>query len=153
MNPLDPSNPDSPMYQFIDAQPPSEYPATPDTSLSHITVRQFTPDSISASANNPIIVTKANHGLSNGMTVRATKFYPYPFAVATGLEQINNQLFYVYYVTTDTFTLCDSSSVPMRYPALTPYVSGGQFTVTGPDLPVVNPSHFPPPGTVVVPQP
>lgn len=153
VNPLDPSNPNSPMYQFIDTQPASPYPNNPDSSLSHITTRQFTPDNITTSVGQPIVVTKASHGISNGMAIRATQFIRIPFANATGMEQINNQGFYAFYVTVDTFTLCNSQGVPVTLPAFTPWVQGGQFTVTGPDLPVVNPSPFPPPGIVVVPPP
>lgn len=148
MGPLDPSNPDSPMYQFIDTQPPSAYPNNPDSSLSHITVRQFTPDSIAAFSGQPIVVTKVNHGLTAGMALRATQFISIPFSKATGVEQINNQLFFAYYLMADTFVLCNNNGVPITFPVLTPWIQGGQFTVTGPTLPVVNPSHFPPPGTL-----
>lgn len=151
MGPLDPSNPDSPMYQFIDTQPASSYPNNPDSSLSHITTRQFTPENITSAL--PIVVTKAAHGLQNNQAIRATKFIVIPFASATGMEQLNNQLFYVQGVTTDTFYLADRNTVPIDGRNFTAYIQGGQFTVTGPDLPVVNPSPFPPPGIVVVPPP
>ena len=143
----DPQNPDDQMYQFIDTQPLDAYPASRDASPSHFTVRQFTPEAITASF--PIIVTKTNHGLQNGQALRATKFVSIPFAVATGMEQINNKLFYVQRSTTNTFVLSDRNTLPIDGRSFTPYVQGGQFTLTGPDIQVVNPSHFPPAGIVV----
>ncbi len=109
----DPQDPDSPLYDFIDEQPESPYPNNPDSSLSHFTVRQFTPTAISATL--PVVVTKTAHGLLNGMAIRATQFISWPAANATGMTQ------------------------------------GGQFTVNGPEILCVNPSHFPPPGIPVFP--
>lgn len=139
-----PQDPLSPLYQFIDTQPASPYPNTPDSSLSHYTTRQFTPENITAAL--PVVVTKTAHGLKNGQAVRATKFIAIPFAVATGMEQLNNLLFYIREVTPNTFQLCNANTNPIDGRGFTPYIQGGQFTVTGPDLPVVNPSRFPPPG-------
>lgn len=139
-----PQDPLSPLYQFIDTQPASPYPNTPDSSLSHYTTRQFTPENITAAL--PVVVTKTAHGLQNGQAVRATKFIAIPFAVATGMEQLNNLLFYIREVTPNTFQLCNANTNPIDGRGFTPYIQGGQFTVTGPDLPVVNPSRFPPPG-------
>lgn len=145
VNPMpDPQNPDDAMYQFIDEQPTSPYPNNPDSSLSHFTVRQFTPENITNAF--PIVVTITNHGFQNGQALRATKFISMPFAVATGMEQLNNRLFYVRQSTTDTFQLCDANTIPVDGRTFTPYVQGGQFTLTGQDLPIVNPSSFPPAG-------
>ncbi len=145
VNPMpDPQNPDDAMYQFIDEQPESAYPNNPDSSLSHFTIRQFTPEDITNTF--PIVVTITNHGFQNGQALRATKFITMPFAVATGMEQLNNRLFYVRQATTDTFQLCDANTLPIDGRSFTPYIQGGQFTLTGQDLPIVNPSHFPPPG-------
>ncbi len=141
-----PQDPNDPMYLFIDTQPPSTYPNNPDSSLSHFTVRQFTPDNITNAL--PMVVTKTNHGLINGQTIRATQFVSLPLASATGMEQLNNNLFYVQYATTNTFVLCNRNAEYIDGRNFTPYSSGGQFTVTGQDLPIVNPSHFPPPGYV-----
>lgn len=150
VNPMpDPQNPNDPMYQFIDTQPESPYPNNPDSSLSHFTNRQFTPEDITNTF--PIVVTITNHGFQNGQALRATKFISIPFAVATGMEQLNNRLFYVRQATTDTFELCDANTIPIDGRSFTPYIQGGQFTLTGQDLPIVNPSHFPPPGIVMVP--
>lgn len=147
LNPMpNPQNPFDPMYLFIDAQPPSPYPNNPDSSLSHFTVRQFTPENISATF--PVVVTKTSHGFLNGQAIRATKFVSSPPNAITGMQQLNNRLFYIREVTTNTFQLCDSNTTPIDGSNFTPYIQGGQFTLTGPDLPVVNPSHFPPPGTL-----
>lgn len=151
INPMpNPQDPDDPMYQFIDEQPQDEYPVEPeplsDSSLSHFTVRQFTPSAITNTL--PIVVTAVGHGLKNTEAVRATQFIRMPYALATGMEQLNNRLFYVQQATANTFQLYDSSGYPIDGRAYTPYIAGGQFTLTGPTLPVVNPSHFPPPGVV-----
>jgi len=141
-----PQDPNDALYQFIDTQPLSAYPNNPDSSPSHFTVRQFTPENITNAL--PVVVTKTAHGLINGQAIRATKFYAIPFSVATGMEQLNNRLFYIRQVTTNTFQLCDANTVPIDGRNFTPYIQGGQFTLTGQDLPIVNPSEFPPAGTV-----
>lgn len=137
-------DPNDPMYTFIDAQPESTYPNNPDSSLSHFTNRQFTPENITATL--PMVVTKTAHGLQNGQALRATKFITMPFALATGMSQLNNRLFYIRQVRSDTFELCDASTNAIDGRNFTPYVQGGQFTLVGEDLPIVNPSHFPPAG-------
>lgn len=139
-----PKNPNDPMYQFIDTQPEDTYPQSRDSSLSHFTYRQYTPMSISNTL--PIRVTIMDHGIENGQTVRATKFITIPFANATGMEQLNNRLFYIQNASTDAFELFDASGCPIDGRSYTPYISGGQFTLTGPTLPIVNPSQFPPSG-------
>lgn len=146
----DPSNPNDPMYQFIDEQPPDVYPVNPasgDSSLSHFTNRQYVPENITSAL--PIVVTITNHGLQNGQSLRATKFISVPLAVATGMEQLNNRSFVVQQTTNDTFQLYDNRGLPVDGRLYTPYVQGGLFTLTGQDLPIVNPSHFPPPGIPV----
>lgn len=144
-NPMpDPQNPNDPMYQFIDTQPEDTYPASPDSSLSHFTNRQFTPNAITNTF--PIVVTIHSHGFQNGQALRATKFVSFPFAVATGMEQLNNKSFNIQQATTNTFQLYGFNGLPVDGRNFTPYVAGGQFTLSGPTLPVVNPSHFPPPG-------
>ncbi len=144
-NPMpNPQNPLDPMYQFIDTQPVDTYPQSKDSSLSHFTYRQFIPESISNTL--PIQVTLTNNGFSNGQALRATQFISKPISNATGMEQLNNRLFYVQNASEDTFDLYDSSGYPIDGRNYTPYISGGQMTLTGPTLPIVNPSHFPPPG-------
>ena len=149
MSSPDTQDPNSPLYLFIDTQPESPYPNTPDSSLSHFTVRQFTPSAITASL--PMVVTMVAHGFRNGQVVRAGKFITMPFASATGMEQLNNRVFTVQQATDDTFQLYDNRGYPIDGRGYTPYVGGGQFILTGPDLPVVNPSHFPPPGIPIFP--
>ncbi len=147
LNPMpNPQDPNDAMYQFIDTQPASPYPNNPDSSLSHFTTRQFTPEDITNTL--PIVVTKTGHGFQNGQALRATKFITIPFSLATGMEQLNNSLYYIRQVTIDTFQLCDRNTNPIDGRGFTPYIQGGQFTLVGQDLPIVNPSHFPPPGIV-----
>ena len=144
MSTPDPQDPNSPLYQFIDTQPASSYPNNPDSSLSHFTIRQFTPEAITNTF--PIIVTKTNHGLLNGQAIRATKFVEMPYAVSTGMYQLNNRLFYVKQVTLNTFQLCDVNTISINGIGYVPYIQGGEFTLTG-EMLTVNPSPFPPEGT------
>ncbi len=145
----DPQDPDSPLYEFIDEQPEDEYPITPDSSLSHFTYRQFVPTSITNTL--PIVVTITAHGFQNGQALRTTKFIRMPVANATGMEQLNNRTFYVQQATTDTFQLYDANTQPIDGRGYTTFVSGGEFTLNGPQILCVNPSHFPPPGIPVFP--
>jgi hypothetical protein len=142
-----PQDPNSPLYDFVDTQPASPYPNNPDSSLSHFTDRQFTPEGITATL--PIVVTKTAHGLLNGMSIRSSQFVTMPSANATGMVQLNNRQFYVQQCTANTFQLYDSSGYPVDGRGFTAYISGGQFTVNGPEILCVNPSHFPPPGIVI----
>jgi hypothetical protein len=137
-----PQDPASLLYDFIDEQPESTFPNNPDTSPSHFTVRQKTPSAITAAL--PILVTIASHGFINGQAVRATKFITVPLANATGMEQLNNRLFYVQQATADTFQLYDNSGFPIDGRTYTTYVSGGEFTLAGNTPLIVNPSNFPP---------
>lgn len=143
-NPPNPQNPDDPIYDFIDTQPLDSEPAGEDSSASHFTTRQFVPEGITAAL--PIVVTLTGHGFQNGQALRATKFITMPFASASGMEQLNNRLFYVQRATTNTFQLYDANGVPVDGRNYTTYVQGGEFTLSGPTLPIVNPSEFPPAG-------
>jgi hypothetical protein len=118
-------------------QPLDSFPCGEDSSPSHFAVRQFTPENITNT--QPIVVTITDHGFQNGQALRTTKFISMPFASATGMEQLNNRLFYVQQATADTFILADASGTPVDGRSYTTYVSGGQFTLTGPTLPIVNP--------------
>lgn len=142
-----PSDPNSPLYEFIDTQPLDAYPDSPDSSPSHFTLRQFVPTAITNAF--PVVVTIPNHGFQNGQALRATQFIRMPSSSATGMEQLNNSLFYVQQATTNTFVLSYRDTLPVDGRSFTPYIQGGQFTLSGPTLPIVNPSHFPPPGIVV----
>lgn len=139
-----PQDPLSPLYVFIDTQPLSPYPNTPDTSPSHFTVRQKTPEAITAAL--PIVVTLTSHGFENGQAIRATKFIYMPIANATGMQQLNNRQFYVQHAIVDTFELYDANGIPIDGTNFTPYVQGGEFTLAGNNPLIVNPSNFPPPG-------
>ena len=141
-----PQDPLSPLYQFIDTQPESVYPTNPDSSLSHFTVRQKIPSAITAAW--PPVVTLASHGFLNGQAVRATKFISMPIANSTGMQQLNNRLFYVQHATTDTFALFDASGLAIDGRNYNAYIQGGEFTLAGNTPLIVNPSHFPPPGIV-----
>lgn len=145
----DPQDPLSPLYDFVDTQPESEYPATPDSSLSHFTTRQFVPESITATL--PIVVTITAHGFTNGQAVTATKFIRMPFASATGMEQLNNRTFFVQQATTNTFQLYNAQGLPVDGRSYTTFVAGGELTLNGPQLLCVNPSEFPPSGIPVFP--
>lgn len=137
-----PQDPDSPLYDFIDTNPESAYPNNPDSSPSHFTTRQKTPTAITAAL--PIVVTLVGHGFQNGQGIRATKFISQP--TSTGMQQLNNRLFFVQQATTDTFQLYDSSAYPIDGRNYTTYVSGGEFTLAGNTPLIVNPSEFPPSG-------
>lgn len=136
-------DPNSPLYTFVDTQPPSPYPNNPDSSLSHFTVGQITPSAITATF--PIVVTCANHGLVNGNMIRSTQFIVMPFAKATGMQQLNNKQFCVQQATTSTFQLYQNG-LPVDGRNYTPYISGGQFTLAYNVPFIVNPAHYPPPG-------
>ncbi len=138
-----PQDPNSELYVFIDTQPPSAFPNNPDTSPSHFTVRQGTPSAITAA--RPPHVTMTAHGFLNGQAIRATKFIFYPFAKATGMQQLNNQQFYVQHATVDEFDLYDAQGVAIDGRGFNAYVQGGQFTLAGNVPLIVNPSPFPPP--------
>ncbi len=144
-----PQDPLSPLYDFIDTQPPSTFPNNPDTSPSHFTIRQRTPESITASL--PIVVTITGHGFLNGNAIRATKFIYNPIALSTGMQQLNNRLFYVQNATLNTFELYDVYGFPIDGRGYNIYISGGQFTLAGNNPLIVNPSHFPPPGIPIFP--
>lgn len=145
----DPQDPLSPLYVFVDTQPASPYPNNPDSSLSHFTVRQFIPTAITNAF--PMVVTIPAHGLLDGQAIRATKFVTMPFANATGMQQLNNRIFIVQQATINTFQLYDTFGLPIDGSGYTPFISGGEFTVSGPLLLCVNPSYFPPPGIPIFP--
>jgi len=126
-------------------QPESTFPNTPDVSPSHFEWRQFTPEAITAAL--PIVVTLTAHGFSNGQALRATKFY----RLTTGMEQLQYKNFYVQQATDDTFQLYDASGYPIDGRGYTAYISGGEFTLTGPTLPIENPSPEPPSGVPAFP--
>lgn len=141
-----PQDPNSPLYAFIDTQPPSTYPNNPDSSYSHFTIRQYSVENVTNTW--PIRVTITNHGFVNGNAVRATKFVYYPFANATGMQQLNNKVFIVQQSTANEFSIYDTKGYPIDGTGFTPYVQGGEFTLMSNTPLIVNPSEFPPPGVI-----
>jgi hypothetical protein len=113
---------------------------------SNFTDEHYTPIAITAAF--PPVVTIPSHGLLNGQRIRATRFYGIPFATATGMEQLNNNLYTIQQVTIDTFQLWDQFGHAVDGRAYTPFISNGlaQFTLTGPDLLIQNPAPAPPLG-------
>lgn len=95
--------------------------------------QHFTPTAITADL--PPTVTIADHGITNGQALRATQFITFPLASATGMEQLNNRLFFAQNVTTNTLDLYDEDGVAIDGRGYTTYISGGQFTRVGPELP------------------
>lgn len=128
----------------IPPQPADEYPVNPDSSLSHFITRQFVPEAITNTL--PMVVTITDHGFSNGQCLRSTKFISMPYANATGMQQLNNRLFYVQQATINTFQLYDVNQQPIDGRTYTPFIAGGEFTLVGQDLFTQNPSFRPPLG-------
>ena len=96
-------------------------------------------------AASPAVVTSNGHGLSNGQFVRATNFRATPLADATGMYTLNNQLFQVGDVTTNTFALYlpnTNLSIPVDTSGDTAFVNNGiaKFTLTGESLDTQNPA-------------
>jgi hypothetical protein len=96
-------------------------------------------------AASPAVVTSNGHGLSNGQFVRATNFRATPLADATGMYTLNNQLFEIGNVTTNTFALYipnTNLSIPVDTTADTAFVNNGiaLFTLTGESLNTQNPA-------------
>jgi hypothetical protein len=86
---------------------------------------------------SPAVVTSAAHGLSNGQFVRATNFRATPVADATGMYGLNNQVFQVGNVTTNTFALFyPYTSTPVDTTAETAFVNNGvaKFNLVGESL-------------------
>lgn len=102
------------------------------------TNEQFTPTAITQT--NPIVVTIANNGFSNGDRIRATRFIAEPTPDATGMEQLNNRLFVVQQCTTNTLQLYDIEGQPIDGTGYTAFINNGlaQFTLTGPELYIEN---------------
>jgi hypothetical protein len=115
------------------------------SSPSHFQDEHYTPIAITAAL--PPVVTIPAHGLSNGQRIRCTRFYGIPFATATGMEQLNNRLFTIQQVTTDTFQLWDDLGFAIDGRNFTPFVFNGlaQMTLTGPSLFIQNPAPPTPP--------
>jgi len=98
------------------------------------TTTQLVPTAITKTI--PVTVTIVGHELQAGQTLRATRFYALPLADATGMEQLNNQLFVIGNITEDTFDLFDQYGEPIDGTWYTTFVANGlgQFNLTGPAL-------------------
>ncbi len=98
------------------------------------TVQQKIPTAIAKSF--PVRVTVPNHGMTKGQFVRATNFVIIPVALATGMYQLNNNLYMIGNVTTDTFDLFDEENIAIDGRNFTTFINNGlaMFTLTGPDL-------------------
>jgi len=95
---------------------------------------QLTPTAIDKT--NPVRVTVPDHGLQAQQTVRATRFYPLPVSDATGMYELNNNLYVVGNITTNTFDLFDQYGEPVDGTNYTTFIDNGlgQFNLTGPAL-------------------
>ncbi len=99
---------------------------------------QMTPTAIDKSF--PVRVTVVGHSLSEGQFVRATRFYRLPLSDATGMYELNNRLFLIGNLSTDTFDLFDEHGYPIDGTNFTTFINNGlgQFNLTGPDLDTQN---------------
>lgn len=102
-----------------------------------------TPTAITATT--PPVVTSAAHGFVDGQFVRATNFRATPVADATGFYGLNNQLFQVGNVTTNTFDLFYPNTnlqIPFVGVGQTAFVNNGipKFTLVGQELNTQNPA-------------
>ena len=116
-----------------------------DSSPSNFTNEHYTPTGITNTL--PILVTIDDHGFLPGYALRCTQFVTFPFANATGMEQLNNNLYYVAFPTTNTFILVDANGNYIDGRDYTPFTGDGtpQMTLTGPNLYIQNPAPLPPP--------
>ena len=107
-----------------------------NTELGFAIQHKFPVDAIDKS--NPIKVTILAHGMSNGQFVRATNFFYRP--ISTGMYELNNNLYMLGNVTTNTFDLFDEEGGYIDGTNFTTYIPNdlSQFTLTGPDLDTMN---------------
>ncbi len=102
---------------------------------------QLVPTAITAAS--PAVVTVNGNGLVNDQFVRATNFVSVPTSDATGMYILNNQLFQVKNVTTNTFQLFyPYSNVPFSTVGQDAFVNNGvaQFNLVGESLYTQNPA-------------
>lgn len=83
-----------------------------------------------STATPAVVTTSTNHGYSNNQRVVLTKI-----AGAVG-SILNNYTYVVQVLSATTFALYDTFGVPI--PNIGTYTSGGQVTLAGPDLGIVN---------------
>ena len=97
------------------------FQGTPGTYITAGTTGNIT----AATAANPVVITSATHGLSNGERVLIDN--------VIGMVELNDNMYYVGNVTTDTFALYTNSgqTTTVNGSAFTAYTSGGTFTADG----------------------
>jgi len=113
-------------------------------SPSNFTDEHYIPTAITQGFPPRVTITDSN--FINGQRLRATRFVTMPFADATGMEQLNNNVYVVQQATADEFDLYDIYGQPIDGLNYTAFISTGlaQFTLTGPDLDIQNPAPEPP---------
>lgn len=104
----------------------------------YFTLQQKYPTAITATF--PVRVTIPNHGMTSGQYIRASNFVASPSFYATGMEQLNYNLYIIGNVTTNEFDLFDTFNLPIDGTLFTPFVDNGLalFTLTGPALDTQN---------------
>lgn len=110
----------------------------PNTELGFAVQQKF--PVLSIEKTFPVRVTIENHGLTKGQFVRATNFFFSPPQFNTGMQELNNNLYAVGNITTDTFDLFDEEGHGIDGTSFTTYIPSDlpQFTLTGPDLDTQN---------------
>lgn len=113
------------------------------SSPSNFTDEHYTPTDITQGF--PPRVTIVDSNFINGQRLRATRFVTWPVANATGMEQLNNNVYVVQQATADSFDLYDIYGLPVDGRSYTAFINTGlaQFTLTGPDLDIQNPAPDP----------
>lgn len=114
-------------------------------SPSHFKDEHYQPQNITNTL--PIVVTIEGSNFLQGYALRCTQFQTWPPYMNTGMEQLNNNLYYVANPTQDTFTLADKNGNYIDGRNFTPFTGDGtpQMTLVGPDLYIQNPAPPPPP--------
>lgn len=114
---------------------------TDTTVVPNFTANQLPIPTVISKAS-PCVVTIDGHGLTTNQFVRAAGFLSQPAALATGMYQLNNQLFQVKVLTADTFALYyPHTGLPVDSTGYTTFVSQGDpsFTLVGESLNTQNP--------------
>lgn len=104
--------------------------------MANYTDRVFSPTAITAT--NPVRITIANNGFTDGERVRVTNTMQYtsPGGTSTGMYQLENRDFVVKTITANDFDLYDIYGNTIDGTAYTTFVNNGRVkvTLTGPDL-------------------
>ncbi len=99
---------------------------------------QLFPTAITAA--KPVVVTVVDHGLITNQYVRASNFIVNPSVDATGMYQLNNELFIVRVINDDDFALYTTRYEEVDGTNYTPFVNNGyaEFNLVGQDLDTQN---------------